>query len=157
MNPLRRRVNGSLMSVTAGWSVVWLWLAYSALRPHRMRGAGDWWAFPLIVLIVSSVFVFGTWATIFLPLYLFVPRRSVFWRWPVCTACGAAVGAAIMFACCRLTSPQALDSWIYEIVAALVGGVTCLVASLSARHYDSLPAPNEPELSARLQDDLISR
>ena len=137
MNPLRRRVNGSLVSVTAGWSVIWLWLAYRALHPHPMRGAGDWWALPLIVLIVSSVFVFGTWAVIFLPVYLFIPRRSVLWRWPLCTSCGAAAGAAIMFAFARLTSPQARLSWNYEILAALVGGVSCFVASLSARHFDS--------------------
>ncbi len=137
MNPLRRRVNGSLVSVTAGWSVIWLWLAYRALHPHPMSGSHEWWALALIVLIVSSVFVFGTWAVIFLPVYLFIPRRSFLWRWPVCTLCGAAAGAAIMFAFARLTSPQARISWDYEILAALVGGVSCFVASLSARYFHS--------------------
>ena len=123
------------MSVTAGWSVVWLWLAYLGLRLHSPSASREWLAFSLIVLIVSSVFVFGTWAVLFLPVYLLVPRQSVLWRWPVCTACGAASGAAIMFAFVRITSPHAVGGWIYEIVAALVGGITCLVASLSARHY----------------------
>jgi len=47
-----------------------------------------------------------------------------------------------MFAFARLTSPQARISWDYEILAALVGGVSCFVASLSARHFEFPPAPN---------------
>jgi hypothetical protein len=140
MNSLGRRISGSLLAATAGWSVIVVWAAYVALHPAY--GPRDRWILPLLMLIISAIFVFGIWLILLLPLYLLVPRRSILWWWPICTICGAACGAALMFVVGRTESPQATDAWLYEIFGAAVGGVTCLVGSLTARYFDAPPPPN---------------
>ena len=89
-------------------------------------------------------FIIPTWLIVLIPLYLFVPRSSVLWRWPVCTACGALAGALMMLwyhggvpGFGELTT----DAWSLVADAALVGGITCLTAALTRdrfhrRHVD---------------------
>ncbi len=91
-------------------------------------------AFYVFFGVVAGVFIFGTWLVVLMPLYTLIPLNSIFWRWPICTTCGTIAGATIMFLICRLTSPQA--EWQeYTILAAIVGGVTCLFGSLTRHRF----------------------
>ena len=44
------------------------------------------------------IFIFPVWIAILIPLYIFVPRSWLVWRWPVCTALSALAGV-IIFSC----------------------------------------------------------
>ena len=81
------------------------------------------WGGTIAFALIFGKFVFGTWLFVLLPLYLFVPLRSVLWRWPVCTACGAVCGALILFFYWRLlrlpvTAHEIRDEMPSLIVAA---------------------------------------
>jgi hypothetical protein len=73
------------------------------------------------------------WLLILLPLYTLVPRTSVLWRPVVCTLLGC-ISEPVLFALARVCG------WPHDIgkllpVAALVGGSTCLFASLTATKF----------------------
>jgi hypothetical protein len=55
------------------------------------------WGTVIAFAVASAQFIFGTWLVLLLPLYLFVPFRSILWRWPICTLCGALGGAFVQF------------------------------------------------------------
>ena len=116
---LRREIIGSFLSVTAGWVASFPLLLYPP------------------VIAIAGGFILVAYVTFFLPIYLLVPTRSPFWRWPVCTSCGVVSGAAIMLGFYRIVaqSPE-IVRWDYFVtVAAVVGGVTCLFASLTRYRF----------------------
>jgi ABC-type uncharacterized transport system permease subunit len=133
-----RRILGSFLSTLSGWFALNGFISVSTIMNHQE--SSDWWYFPIAFAIYSAMFIFGTWLLVLLPLYLLVPLRSSLWRWYICTPCGVASGAAIMFAFTRYTSPQATDWPVYVILAAIVGGITCLFGSLTSHrfHYDQI-------------------
>ena len=76
--PLRRRLLGAFISVV----VAWLFLQIVMEIFTHTRGLYRvWWVDPLFFAYGSLPFVFVPWLLVFLPLYLFVPPRSVLWRW----------------------------------------------------------------------------
>jgi hypothetical protein len=104
----------------------------------RLFAHDDWSNSPIFYAVlgaVSGVFVFGTWIFALIPLYLWVPPKSVLWTWPVCTFCGAVFGAAVMFAFSPYSSPEA-DWKPLTSLAAGVGAVTCLFGSLTRRYFE---------------------
>lgn len=122
---VNRRFLGSFLSACAGWLTLGAVVAVFSIF-HSDPNSHEQ---PVVVfggvLLATSFFVFATWLLIFVPIYLFVPMQSVLWRWPVCTLCGAAAGAAIM---CWLGA-------VGIIGGGVVGGVTCLFASLTRRRF----------------------
>jgi len=132
---------GSFLSALAGWVSVMLIeiisssVTYWHLDPGLRSTA--WWYSPGFYAVfgaVAGAFIFGTWLVLLVPLYLFVPSRSVLWHWPILTTCGAISGGLIMFAFCRLGSPQA--NWTAETCfAAIAGAATCLFASLTRKRF----------------------
>jgi hypothetical protein len=83
-----------------------------------------------------ALFIVPVWVLILVPLYLFVPWHSILWRWPICTACGALAGFAIMtlfFGGIPGFGQLSSGAWDFYVIAAVVGGVTCLVGALT-RH-----------------------
>ena len=138
---ISRRINGELLGsficVCVGWLT--LGLAFAVYIATAERRYLEFFEVAGGVLLVSSPFVFGSWLLIFVPIYLFVPSRSILWRWPVCMLCGAVAGAVIMYALGLGSEPA------FSISAAVVGGVTCLFASLTRRHFKSgVDAPFRP-------------
>ena len=86
--------------------------------------------------IFMAWFIIPIWVLVLIPLYLFVPQSSPLWRWPICTACGATAGFVIMasvFMAFDSNSSWSYGAWQFCGIAALVGGATCLVGSLT-RH-----------------------
>jgi hypothetical protein len=81
-----------------------------------------------------ALFIVPVWVLILVPLYLFVPWHSILWRWPICTACGALAGFAIMtlfFGGISGFDQLSSGAWDFYVIAAVVGGVTCLVGALT--------------------------
>src|SRR3954469_20320442 len=101
-SPLLRRIFGSALSPFVGWFalnaslLVW---AFVTRAEHQSIPPipNEWLAGVAVIAGYSAAFVLATWLVALVPLYLFVPRRSFLWRWPVCTTCGAAAGGLIMF------------------------------------------------------------
>jgi hypothetical protein len=146
---LAQRILGSFLSALVGWTAVSAYygviivMSSAAAASHvPVFISNQMWQESLgyfaIFAVVSAIFIFGTWFVALLPLYLLVPLHSILWRWHVCTVCGFTAGAAIMLVFGRIMSPPQVDSWPYVILAGIVGGVTCLFASLTRHrfHYD---------------------
>lgn len=139
--PKERPVLGSFLSALAGWvtimvvEVIFTSVTYFHLEPKLKSTA--WWYTPGFYFafgVVAGAFIFGTWLVVLIPLYLFVPSRSALWHWPILTTCGAISAGSIMFAFCRLISPQA--NWTAETsFAAIAGASTCLFASLTRKRF----------------------
>jgi len=84
---------------------------------------------------LASILMFCVWLVVILPFYFLIPLRSPLWRWPICTICGAIGGATIIL----VISPSA-ETWNDCvrpcIVAAGVGWITCLFASLTRPYFE---------------------
>jgi hypothetical protein len=93
----------------------------------RSVSSSDLLGVPLVTL-AALVIVAPVWFLLLVPLYCLVPRGSVLWHWPICTACGVVAGAAIA----TYLSGEPRSS--FTALAAVTGGATCLFGSLS-RHY----------------------
>jgi hypothetical protein len=81
-----------------------------------------------------AYFILPVWALILVPLYMFIPPSSILWRWPVCTVCGAAAGlliVGVVFGGIPGVGHVSSGAWGSYILAAIVGGVTCLIGSLT--------------------------
>ena len=128
-----KRVLGSFLSAFAGWSALFL-TAYVGYFFESQREAYGFLFYP----IVCAPFILVVWLVVLLPLYFCVPARSVLWRWPLCTLCGATAGTLIaLVVWCVLDPPGvagrftdffAVSSWL----GGVCGGATCLFGSLTA-------------------------
>src|SRR3954454_20516658 len=100
-----RKLSGSIISAFTGWAVgvavAVCFYVWSRFHYHIPRGRDEWVLLPFVALI-SAVFVFTIWAVALVPLYFLIPSQSILWRWPVCSACGAAAGMALMWGWHRL-------------------------------------------------------
>ena len=129
-----RIILGSFLSALAGWvTLTVLPLGAYFLRSDDYPGT-DLWNF-LIVPMYAGFFILPVWFVVLLPLYRYVPTRSVLWRWPICTLCGAVVGGAIMLAFCAPISIHLADGLPLIGLASLVGAATCLFGSLTRRWF----------------------
>jgi hypothetical protein len=136
---LFRRILGSFLAAVVGWIPPNLPVVVVALIDWRHSNAITWGVI-LSIAVMSGKFVFGTWLFVLLPLYLFVPLRSVLWHWPVCTLCGAFCGALILFLYWRLrplplSAQEILNELPSLVGAALAGGTACLFGSLTACRF----------------------
>ena len=129
-----RIILGSFLSALAGWATLTLFpLGAFLLQTDNFPGGelSSSFAMPL----VAGFFVLPVWFVELLPLYCLVPSRSVLWRWPVCTVCGAVAGSAIMLVFYAVASGHYVDSLPLVSLAALVGATTCLFGSLTRRWF----------------------
>ena len=129
--PLRRRILGSFLSALVGLGVLVVTYYICAVAAHQSAGVG----ILILAAIFGGAFVFATWLVLLLPLYLFVPRTSLLWRWPVCTVCGALAGPAIVFACYGQDSFRRSDFPTLMLLGTVTGAATCLFGSLTARFF----------------------
>jgi hypothetical protein len=140
--PLGRRVAGSALSAFVGWLTLVVVLLGGTIyegieRTHSPRFK---WAGFAVMSAVAFVFVLATWLVALVPLYLFVPLRSLLWHWFICTLCGGIAGAAIMFAFHGL-SFRGSGAISMVILAAITGAATCLFGALTAARFHR-PKPN---------------
>jgi hypothetical protein len=91
---------------------------------------------PLLFGFYMLPFIVPVWLFVFLPLYHFVPLRSALWSWPICTAFGLFAGPLIVAATLGLPGPDK-SMWILlpYALSAIVGGITCLAASLDRNRF----------------------
>ena len=142
--PLRRRVLGSASSAFVGWftlhAFLFVW-AFITRADHRSNPPipYEWFFNAVGFAAISAAFVFATWLVALVPLYLFVPRRSFLWHWPICTICGAAAGAFIMFGFYGYDSRDSFSP-VAITLASIVGGTTCLFGALTADRFHHAPS-----------------
>jgi hypothetical protein len=133
--PLARRILGSFLAACVGWLPLNLIALIISLLDWRHTSVTGWGTV-IAVAIASAQFIFGTWLILLVPLYLLVPLRSVLWRWPICTLCGALGGALIQFSWWRWYGAPFSNQEVPSLVgAAFIGAITCLFGSLTAKRF----------------------
>ena len=142
-----KKLLGSFISVVVGWTagVIWFsaWLAivlFSSTYPNVKDSllwlgvcAGFMW-----------LFIIPSWLFVLVPFYFFVPRDSLWWKWPTGTFLGAMAGCLIMMGYTIFRQWDVLAAPLtvliggpFEILpAALIGGVSFLTASLTANRFN---------------------
>ena|SRR5438128_1348981 len=129
---------GTVVAVLAGWITALLLLeATTAIelfqQPHYTV-PDALIVGPIVSAWFMAYFILPVWAVILIPLYMFIPSSSILWRWPVCTVCGAAAGlliVGVVFGGIPGVGHVSSGAWGSYILAAIVGGVTCLIGSLT--------------------------
>lgn len=89
---------------------------------------------PLQLGIPYGPLFISVWLCGPLPLYLWVPKDSVLWRWPLCTVCGALAGAIILVARDVIFHLENGRAALGQM-GACIGGVNALVSSLTRRWF----------------------
>jgi hypothetical protein len=98
-----------------------------------MRVAG--WKDLGVCAFMISLFAVPVWLLILLPVSVWLPPSSRLWHPFVCAPLGAVAGAAMLVVYFLLQGSDALDlAALFAPVGAIVGGVTCLVGSITARY-----------------------
>ena len=120
-----RMILGSLLSALVGWIPVGIFFS------------GSLFGFSA-ALVYACFFALPAWLLFLVP-YCLVPTRSVLWRWPVCTLCGAAAGGVIM-AVLLVAVGEERNSGLLVALAALVGAVNCLFGSLTRPFFRPSPS-----------------
>ena len=135
-----RQIVGTLIAVLSGWLAALIFIEVLTLV-GLVGGKSDTapaalWATPLEFGVGMWVFILPIWLIVLVPLYLFVPLSSALCHWPVCAALGAAAGLVVMTAFFGFPHIGAgHDSWPFHVIAGIVGGVTCLVATLTKHRF----------------------
>jgi hypothetical protein len=93
-------------------------------------GWEDW----RICTFMISLFAVPVWLFVLVPISLRVPPSSRLWRPAICTALGAAAGFLMPLLVLGVWGGFQL-ALIFAPIGAIVGGVTCLVGSTTARYY----------------------
>jgi hypothetical protein len=143
---LRRRIAkqifGTFVSVLTGWLAALLFLEVMTViellkQPHYIV-PDALYVGPMIMGIYMAFFIIPVWLVVLIPLYLFVPSSSPLWRWPVCMSCGVAVALLIMgifFHGIPGVGGLSAESWSLFVMAAIVGGVACLIGALTKHRF----------------------
>lgn len=139
---LGNKVLGSLCSVTVGWLVcvlgwmvgvgfyAWFSNQPSANLVEALMSCGFY------VGAICGAFVLAAWFTVFVWIYLFVPRSCRLWWWPVTTTLGVLAGVLILvIPTVIITGRMDFSAWPFVVSAGVTGGVTCLFASLTAPRF----------------------
>jgi hypothetical protein len=140
---IAKQILGSFVAVVAGWAaaliVIEVATAIELLQePHYIVPAALYVG-PIVMTGFAWIYLIGpVWLFVLIPLYLFVPPFSRLWHWPLCTTCGAVAGLLIIgIFYGGIPGFGGLDTstWEFYGLAALVGGVTCLTATLTRHRF----------------------
>ena len=142
IRPLAKQILGTSVAVLSGWltSLMFLMLMgiIELLRQPHFIAPEALIVGPILASGFMAYFVVPIWLVILIPLYLFVPASSVLWRWPVCTAAGVVAGLAVMtffFGGLPGLGQVSVGAWSFYVMAAIVGGITCLTGSLTRHRF----------------------
>jgi hypothetical protein len=135
-----RQFFGTFVAVLCGWGagilVALLRAAVGVVVHPGQVPVAALIAAPWIVALGSVSFILPVWLLLLVPLYFFVPRSWPLWRWPICTALGALAGIsiiAIFLSRPDVNPPESISSWY--VLAAIIGGVTCFVGSVTRERF----------------------
>ncbi len=139
---IAKQILGTVVAVLAGWLAAFLFLELMTVaellqQPHYIVPEALFVG-PITASLVMAYFIIPIWLVVLVPLYLFVPSSSTLWRWQVCTALGAVAGIAVItlwlggLPGLGRVSPEA---WSFYVMAAIVGGITCLTGALTHRRF----------------------
>src|SRR5689334_21204406 len=97
---IAKQLLGTIVAVVGGWlAALILCGALYVFGPSHQRepmdAGGLFWG-TIAMSWFMAWFIVPVWVVSLIPLYLFVPLRSILWQWPVCSACGALAGFLIM-------------------------------------------------------------
>lgn len=141
----KRRILGSLAAAFVGWLTM---LGFGLVT--AVVGGPDSLIFVMFASVIYAVVILAVWLVVLWPLYTFVPRGSILWRWPVCTACGLVGGTLIAFLILAGGNPSALPRLLSldtligcVMLGGVVGAATCLFGSLTAPYFLG-PNPADP-------------
>jgi hypothetical protein len=123
-----RMLLGTLASVAFGLLAPQLVLAFWAALTGRLHNPSELLGIPLFTL-TALIYVMPVWVVCLIPLYFLVPRDSVLWRWPVCTALGALAGTGLA----ALLLPT-----FFAAPGAIVGAATCFFGSITRNYFQRL-------------------
>jgi hypothetical protein len=135
---------GTVVAVLAGWMTALLVLeattAIELLQQPHYTVPDALIVGPIVSAWFMAYFILPVWALILIPLYMFIPSSSILWRWPVCTLCGAVAGlliVGVVFGGIPGVGHVSSGAWGSYILAGIVGGVTCLIGSLTKHIFKS--------------------
>jgi hypothetical protein len=137
-----KQLLGTVVAVLGGWLAALVFLELDAVvqllqQPHYIVPEALVVG-PITATWFASYFIVPVWLFLLIPLYLFVPPSSVLWRWHVCTICGVIAGLVIV-GCVFRGIPGvgsfSVESWSFFVMAAITGGVTCLIGALTRERF----------------------
>lgn len=147
------QIAGVIFSFVAGLLALWLSLAILGFIGLGKADTGLF-ASPGLRMSIASLLalVFGfvalplilPWLVAFLPAYLFIPRKSIFWNWWVCSLAGILLGIVALWTdvlLCSLLASGPLFSINVPLLesasipAAVLGGAICFTAAISAKFF----------------------
>jgi len=139
---IARQLLGTVIAVVAGWLTALLLLeattAIELLQEPHYIVPDALVVGPIVSAWFMAYFILPVWALILIPLYLFIPSSSMLWRWQICTLCGAAAGfliVSLVFGGIPRVGHVSSGAWASYIRATIVGGVTCLIGSLTKHMF----------------------
>jgi hypothetical protein len=143
---MNRKILGSAFATLCGWVSGWvcLFLIYFiGNQQYKFNHVTDAIWDDLGGFVLMGFFVFPAWLFIFAPLYVAMPRRSLFWKWFICVPFGALSGVTILLSpvayseviVYHATFSDVISTWPLSLPAAVVGSVTCLVGMLTLDYF----------------------
>lgn len=139
---IAKQLAGAAVAVVVGWLAALVFIelltACELLQQPRYIVPEALFVTPIEFGVYMSFFIVQVWVLVLVPLYLFVPAGSVLWRWPVCTSCGTIAGVLVMALWAggiRGFGGLAAEGWFLYAMAAIVGGVTCLIGALTKDRF----------------------
>jgi hypothetical protein len=130
---------GVLVAILGGWLAgilfTFAWATIDVATHSGEVTAIALFVQPWIVALGSAVFIYPVLLAL-VPLYFFVPRSSLLWRWPICTSLGALAGTCIVFGFFSrpdVNPPESKLSWC--VLAVLIGAATSFVGSTTREHF----------------------
>src|SRR6266567_5993218 len=134
-----RQILGSFIAALSGWVAGTacsglLFAAYGAYESRHFSSdtlvAASW-----LFAFYIAFFIVPVWLFVLVPLYIFVPSSSRLWRWSMCTALGAAAGVFIIAVPFAVAGGSEPSMWLYYMLAAIVGGVTCFTGARISGYF----------------------
>src|SRR5437868_3756871 len=126
---IAKQLIGTALAVLVGWLAALLFIelltTFELLQQPHYIVPEALLVTPMEFGFYMIFFIVPVWALLLVPLYLFVPSRSVLWRWPACTVCGAVAGVLVMalwIGGIPGVGHVAIEAWSLYIIAAIVGG-----------------------------------
>ena|SRR6266496_2394133 len=139
---IAKQLLGTAVAVLVGWlaalGFIELLTAFELLKQPHYIVPEALFVTPMEFGFYMSFFIVPVWVLLLIPLYLFVPSRSVLWRWPLCTVCGIVAGILVMalwVGGVPGVGGLAAEAWSLYAMAAIVGGATCLTGALTKDRF----------------------
>jgi hypothetical protein len=155
-----KQIAGAILCFLAGLVALWLSLTIEGLvglgHAHTELLASPSVRISIasglaLVFCVLAIPLIVPWFVAFLPAYLFIPRKSIFWKWWVCTLSGVVARILALW----------IDALVYSLLtygrlfsinvpllksasipAAVLGGTICFTAAIGARFFNAASYPD---------------